>query len=151
MRATDFSPIHRPLAVSCRVAMSNCLPGSAACDKESASLSQPEAPPNDSAKDAVSPHSPVAQALPPGKTTRLMMQSLQYGYIGTFFGVAVVVGYAMGSYLDRRFHTAPTFVTLGTLFGIAAAFRELFRLARRYQKELARDSQRDPKNDPPQP
>ncbi len=70
----------------------------------------------------------------------MYFQSLRYSYIGLFFGVAVVLGYAVGSALDRRFHTGSWCTLAGVLFGVASGFNELLRMARRYQKELARDA-----------
>ncbi|HNN91013.1 MAG TPA: AtpZ/AtpI family protein [Pseudomonadota bacterium] len=70
----------------------------------------------------------------------MYFQSLRYSYIGLFFGVAVVLGYAVGSALDRRFHTGSWCTLGGVLFGVASGFNELLRMARRYQKELARDA-----------
>jgi F0F1-type ATP synthase assembly protein I len=66
-------------------------------------------------------------------------------YAGLTIGVAVVVGYAVGSALDRRFHTGSWLTLVGVLFGVASGFNELLRMARRYQKELARDASQPPK------
>lgn len=59
----------------------------------------------------------------------------RYSYIGIFFGVAVLVGYLGGSWLDRRFGTAPWFSIFGLLIGIASGFKELYRLARQGMKD----------------
>jgi ATP synthase protein I len=48
----------------------------------------------------------------------------------------VFIGYFGGAWLDRRFHTAPWLMMLGVLFGIAAGFKELLRLANQYRKEM---------------
>lgn len=76
------------------------------------------------------------------------MQAANFSYLGIFFGVSVVVGYAGGSYADRRLHTAPWLMLLGVLCGIAAGFKELLRLGRRFQRESRRaaDSGDDPMN-----
>jgi F0F1-type ATP synthase assembly protein I len=57
----------------------------------------------------------------------------RYSYVGIFFGVAIVLGFLGGSWLDRRFNTQPYFGFLGLFFGIAAAFKELYRITRQYR------------------
>lgn len=69
--------------------------------------------------------------------TKMYFQSLRYSYIGIFFGVAVVLGYGVGSALDRRFGTGSWLTMVGVLLGIASGFNELIRLARKYQRELS--------------
>ena len=63
--------------------------------------------------------------------TRAMWRAAsRFSYVGIFFGVAVVVGWLGGSWLERRVGGAPWVSLAGVLFGIAAGFRELFRIAR---------------------
>jgi len=56
----------------------------------------------------------------------------QFSYVGIFFGVALYIGYAAGSWLERRWGGAPWVSLAGVLIGIATGFRELFRIAKRY-------------------
>ena len=49
--------------------------------------------------------------------------------------MAVVAGYLGGAYADRRLHTKPWLMLLGVLCGIAASFKELFSLVRRFQRQ----------------
>ena len=56
-------------------------------------------------------------------------------YIGIFFGVAICIGFFGGKWLDGRLHTAPWLSLIGLLLGIASAFRELIRIAKRIQKQ----------------
>ena len=65
-------------------------------------------------------------------------EASRFSYIGIFFGVAIVLGYAAGQLLGRRFGHASLFMTLGILVGVAASFKELIQLARRYQREQER-------------
>jgi len=51
-------------------------------------------------------------------------------YIGIFFGVAVVIGWAAGHWADKRWHTDPWLGLVGLLFGVAAGFRELYRVSK---------------------
>ena len=57
-------------------------------------------------------------------------------YLGIFFGVSVVIGAALGGFLDRRWGTKPYLLMVGVLLGIATGFNELWRVAKRYQKQL---------------
>lgn len=52
--------------------------------------------------------------------------------IGIEMGVAVAVGWFAGSWLDARLGTSPWLMYLFLALGIAAAFRGLWRTARRY-------------------
>ena len=54
----------------------------------------------------------------------------RFGAIGIELVVATLIGYFGGEWLDGRFHTKPWLMILGLLFGIAAGFRALWRVAR---------------------
>ena len=47
--------------------------------------------------------------------------------IGLVFPVAIGVGFFLGRWLDRLFHTHPWLTIIGTALGIAAAFVNLFK------------------------
>ena len=47
--------------------------------------------------------------------------------LGFLFPVAIAVGFGMGWGLDRLFHTSPWLTIIFGIFGIAAAFVQLFR------------------------
>lgn len=66
---------------------------------------------------------------------RMMKQAGKYSFIGIEFGVSVVIGYFIGSWLDSRFDTSPWLTLVFILLGLASASRDLFRLARRYKRE----------------
>lgn len=59
----------------------------------------------------------------------------RYSYIGIFFGVAAFIGYLGGSWLDGRFGTTPWLSIFGLFIGIAASFKELYRLVRQGMKD----------------
>jgi ATP synthase protein I len=61
-----------------------------------------------------------------------------YSYVGIFFGVAVCLGLLGGHWLDRRIHTEPWFTLVGVVLGVAAGFRELYRLSKKALKEEER-------------
>lgn len=59
-------------------------------------------------------------------------------------GVAVVIGYGAGWWLDTKFNTKPTLSIVMLLVGVAAAFRSLIRVAMEVQK---REHDADTSND----
>lgn len=63
--------------------------------------------------------------------------------VGLEMGVAVLIGWALGSWLDRRFGTAPWLMIVFLLFGVAAGFKGLYRAAR----EASRHRPKDPTTD----
>ena len=65
--------------------------------------------------------------------------ALRHSALGLEMGVAVVLGYGLGWWLDRRFDTKPTLTMVCLLLGIAAGFRGLIRAAR----EITRESDRE--------
>jgi ATP synthase protein I len=54
----------------------------------------------------------------------------QFSYVGIFFGVAVVIGWLGGRWLEKKVGGAPWVSLAGVLFGVAAGFRELYRIAK---------------------
>jgi ATP synthase protein I len=68
-----------------------------------------------------------------------MIQALSnYSYVGIFFGVAVCLGLFAGHWADRRWHTEPWLTLVGVLIGVAAGFRELYRLSKKALREEER-------------
>ena len=72
----------------------------------------------------------------------MLLAASKFGYLGIFFGVAVCIGFFFGRWLDGKFQTQPWLSFAGLLVGIAAGFRELFRIARQYQKEQQADEEK---------
>ena len=48
-----------------------------------------------------------------------------YSSIGLSVSLSIVIGYFLGAYLDKRFHTDPWFMLVGLGFGIAAGYRNI--------------------------
>ena len=68
-----------------------------------------------------------------------MIQALgNYSYVGIFFGVSVCLGLFAGRWADRRWHTEPWLTLVGVLLGVAAGFRELYRLSKKALREEER-------------
>jgi ATP synthase protein I len=60
--------------------------------------------------------------------------ALSVGSLGLEMGLAVLVGWWIGQWLDGRFATGPYLMLLFLGFGIAAAFKALFRAARQTKR-----------------
>ena len=56
---------------------------------------------------------------------------LRFSTLGIEMGVALVIGMLLGWYLDRLFGTRPWLIIIFSIFGMAAGFRNLIRLARK--------------------
>jgi len=63
-----------------------------------------------------------------GRSNRSILNLLS---VGTVLVVSIVLGYLLGSFLDRRLGTSPWLVVTGVLLGTAAGFVELFRTVSR--------------------
>ena len=63
------------------------------------------------------------------------LQAARFSYLGLFFGIAVFIGCMFGKWLDHKFGTAPWLMMVGALLGIAAGFKELYRVAKTYSSE----------------
>jgi hypothetical protein len=61
----------------------------------------------------------------------------QFSYLGIFFGVAIMIGYWGGAWIERRWGGAPWPSLAGVLIGIASVFRELYRVAKKYTEHKA--------------
>lgn len=64
--------------------------------------------------------------------------------LGIMFPVSITLGAAIGYYLDTKLGTLPWLSAIFLLFGIAAAFINLFRMLNKFD-ELAED---EPNSDP---
>jgi F0F1-type ATP synthase assembly protein I len=65
-----------------------------------------------------------------------MIQAMsRYSYLGIFFGVAVVLGWLAGHWIDGRYHTGTWGSLIGLLFGVASGFVELYRVSKRALKD----------------
>lgn len=62
----------------------------------------------------------------------------RFATIGLEMGFSVVIGLLMGIYLDRYLNTTPWMTIIFLLFGIAAAFMAMIRVAKESQREEER-------------
>lgn len=70
----------------------------------------------------------------PENNSWLRKTALAYS-IGLVMVIAIVIGWWFGSWLDRKLGTSPWLMLLFTLFGIAAGFIEMIRIAMQLSKE----------------
>ena len=56
---------------------------------------------------------------------------LRFSTLGIEMGVSLVIGLLVGWFLDRLFHTEPWLMLLFFVFGIAAGFKSVIRLAQK--------------------
>ncbi len=66
----------------------------------------------------------------------MWLQAANLSYLGLFFGVSIVIGAALGTFLDKKWGTKPYLLMVGVVLGIATGFNELWRVAKRYQSQL---------------
>lgn len=59
----------------------------------------------------------------------------RFSTVGIEMGLSVVIGLLMGIYLDRYLKTEPWMTIIFLLFGVAAAFRVMVRVARESGRE----------------
>lgn len=57
-------------------------------------------------------------------------EAARFSAVGLELGASILIGYLLGSWLDRHFHTGPYLMMLCLLLGIAAGFRSLLRAAK---------------------
>ncbi|MCC6747656.1 MAG: AtpZ/AtpI family protein [Deltaproteobacteria bacterium] len=67
--------------------------------------------------------------------------ALRYSAVGLEMGVAVLVGYGAGWWLDKKFGTKPYLSLVMLLVGIAAGFLALIRVAKEVGREEERSKQ----------
>ena len=73
----------------------------------------------------------------------------QASAVGIAFAVAIVIGLALGLWLDKKFDTAPWFLLVGLVVGIAAGFKNLFTVSARLENraKARRDAEKNTKTE----
>ncbi len=72
-----------------------------------------------------------------------LKESGSYLALGIEMGASVAIGYFLGLFLDRVLWKRHIFVYIFLVAGIAAAFKALYREAKRYLHEQENDKKRD--------
>lgn len=88
-------------------------------------------------EDGRFPTTTTSNQPPTPKDTKkeVLRATLDYSYIGIFFGVAIAIGYFGGNWVDGRWQTKPWGGLVGVLLGVVTGFRELYRIAKKYQRQ----------------
>ena len=90
----------------------------------------PEAPLSDSGR-AGPPRQNVPAASPPAlpsdKERRERSAAVKFAGVGLQFAVTILVSLWLGTWLDRKFGTAPVFLYVGVFLGAGAAFYSMYR------------------------
>ena len=77
--------------------------------------------------------------------TRAVYRGARYSSIGLELGVSVVIGMAMGYWVDSKFETEPIGLLAGMGLGFVAAFRSIRRTLKILEaEEKQANDQRDP-------
>ena len=63
--------------------------------------------------------------------SRSNLRRMELASMGLYLLVAIVLGVAIGYYLDRWLHTAPWFLAIFLTAGVIAGFRNMYQLLRR--------------------
>jgi ATP synthase protein I len=74
---------------------------------------------------------------PASTRTRGMYGALSASSVGLELGVSVILGLAIGWFLDREFGTEPWLMLAWLAIGLAAGFRGVLRAVRRADREAA--------------
>lgn len=64
---------------------------------------------------------------------------ISYSSLGLEMGLSVAIGIGIGYFLDAYFKTSPYLTIIFMLFGVAAAFKTIFTLMRKIEREDKRD------------
>ena len=83
----------------------------------------------------------IARAMMDDKQRKLMRNVGLASTIPWVLVISILIGYALGSWLDRVFGTEPWLMLVFTVLGIAAGFIEMFRIFLQISKEDDGDRQ----------
>lgn len=75
--------------------------------------------------------------------TRLFREVGKYAALGLEMALSVVIGLAIGAFLDKRLNTGPWLTILFLILGFAAGVRSLIRAALTSQREMNKEEKAD--------
>ncbi len=73
------------------------------------------------------------------RKARIYSEIGRYASLGLEMALSVIIGLAIGAFLDKRLGTGPWMTFIFLILGFAAGFRSLIRAARRSQREAERE------------
>jgi len=65
-----------------------------------------------------------------------------YTVIPLILAVGPIIGYFIGNFLDKKFHTSPYLMILFILFGFIASGKEVYNLTKRAMQEMDNENKR---------
>jgi ATP synthase protein I len=81
----------------------------------------------------------MVQSVSKGKK-EIVKSLISYSSLGLEMGLSVAIGIGIGYFLDRYFKTYPYLTIIFMIFGIVAAFRSIYMLMKRVERD---DGSRD--------
>lgn len=66
-------------------------------------------------------------ALPSNEAQRERSSAARFAGVGLQFAITLLVGLGVGTWLDRKFGTAPVFLYIGVFLGAGGAFYSMYR------------------------
>ncbi len=75
----------------------------------------------------------------PDSKKELYKSLLSYSSLGLEMGLCVAIGIGIGYFLDGYFETKPYLTIIFMIFGVIAAFKTIYTLLRKIEKENERD------------
>ena len=96
---------------------------------------------------------PTAQptALSSNEAQRERSTAARIAGVGLQFAITLLVGLGVGTWLDRKFGTAPVFLYIGVFLGAGAAFYSMYRqlMANLEREEAAKRARKAGQSSPP--
>lgn len=77
------------------------------------------------------------------KRSQLFREVGKYAALGLEMALSVIIGLAIGAFLDKRLKTGPWLTLLFLIFGFAAGLRSLVRAVLKSQKEINQEDKSD--------
>ncbi len=84
-----------------------------------------------------------------GLDPRMLRAAGRVSAVGIEIVVALVIGYHIGHWVDVRLGTAPYLTVFFTLVGLGAGIKALVRTSREFKRQLERDDDQPPEDEPP--
>ena len=72
---------------------------------------------------------------------KMWRQALRHSAVGLEMGIAVAIGFGLGWWLDEKFGTKPYLMIVMLMFGVAAGFKGIYRVAREGLREVEQEDE----------
>jgi F0F1-type ATP synthase assembly protein I len=117
---------------------------------------EPQQPPSDAERpgdERQKPPTASPSALPSDEERRERSTAARFAGVGLQFAVTLLICLWLGTWLDRKFGTAPVFLYVGVFLGAGAAFYSMYRhlMANLERDEQAKRARARGRDDSPTP